>query len=317
MKRTRRTFWWVVAGPLVVLAAITWQAWPYLAITGRTGSHVLVVEGWMEEAALQQAAQLVLDSGYTRVYTTGTVRPFSYYLRPGHGLSVVLREAAQATLEVDISGLPGAGFTLVADGDTLLNRSVGPEPQVYTAPLPRRTAGIQLTAWSTGVAGDAPSIFVADAAVGGVNINLLQERSWFTRPEDVNAPAWPTYAQKARDGLIRLGVPSGTITAVPAYGLPRSRTWGNAHAFGIQARNDGLTAFDVATVGVHARRSRNLFQAACGPGVRVGVVALTDPYCTHANWWRSSRGWLTVLKEVFGTPEKQAVRIKHSVLPPK
>lgn len=45
MKRTRRTFWWVVAGPLVVLAAITWQAWPYLAITGRTGSHVLVVEG--------------------------------------------------------------------------------------------------------------------------------------------------------------------------------------------------------------------------------------------------------------------------------
>jgi hypothetical protein len=65
----------------------------------------------------------------------------------------------------------------------------------------------------------------------------------------------------------------------------------------------------VATTGVHARRSRNLFQLACGPGVKVGVVALADPWCTRGNWWKSYRGWATVLKEVIGVPEAQAVEI--------
>lgn len=315
MKRRRRTFWWMIAGPVVVLATIMLGAFPYLAITETGGSKVLVVEGWMEDDALQQAAQLILDSGYTRVYTTGTVRPFAYYLQPGHGLRVQLREAEQAALEVHVSGLPGAAFVLIADGDTLLDQAVEPHGQSFRADLPRPVTHVTVVAKAMNLAPGTPAIFIRHLTIGGLNVNLLQDRTWFTRPDDVAMPAWPTYAHSARAALVRKGVPSGLITAVPAYGLPRSRTWGNAHAFGHQVRNDDLAAYDVATVGVHARRSRNLFRAASGPQVRVGVVALTDPYCTGANWWRSYRGWATLIKEVLGTPERQAVEIKRMVAP--
>ncbi len=309
MKRTRRTLWWMVAGPAVVLAAIMLEAFPFLAITEPSGGKVLVVEGWMDPGALREAAQLVLDSGYTRVYSTGTVRAFAYYLEPGQGISVEPHDTLSGKVDINVSGTTHAGFLLIADGDTVLDQAVTPHPRNYHAVLPRTAERIRVVAWPIHADPGTPVIYVAGCNVNGANINLLQQRSWFTRPDSPAAPAWPTYAQSARDALIRAGVPSGMVTAVPAYGTPRSRTWGNANAFGIQARQDGIPAFDVATVGVHARRSRNLFQAACGPEVHVGVVALTDPFCTKANWWRSYRGWYTMLKEVVGAPELKAVEL--------
>lgn len=308
-KARKNLFRWIVAGPLVVILAVIIWAWPYMAITEPSGSKVLVVEGWMDPGALEEAARLVLDSGYTQVYTTGTVRAFAYYLEPRQGISVHLQDTAQGKLLIDASGLPGGGFRLIAGNDTLLNQAITPKPQLYSANMPHRNAYVRIEAWPLPLQPGTPELFIGGMHLNGININLLQQRSWFIRPDSSAKPAWPTYAQSARNALIHFGVPADRITAVPAYGLPRSRTWGNAHAFGIQARQDGITAFDVATVGVHARRSRNLFQAACGPEVRVGVVALTDPFCTRANWWRSYRGWYTMMKEVVGAPELKAVEL--------
>lgn len=308
-KRRSGIFWWLMAGPLVVLAVITLRAFPYLAITEPGGSKVLVVEGWMDEAALGEAARLVLDSGYAAVYTTGTVREFAYYLEESEGITVELRAPMQGQLSLTVSGTGGAGYWLIAGTDTLLDVAVAPRPQVYKAALDAAADRLRIVAWPLALEPGTPALFVRAMAIDGRNINYFQRRSWFTFPDAVAEPAWPTYAQSARSLLIAAGVPAGIITAVPAYGKPRSRTWGNAHAFGNQARAEGITAFDVATVGVHARRSRDLFRTACGPSARVGVVALTDPHCTKDNWWRSYRGWLTILKEVVGAPEVQAVEL--------
>ncbi|MGB3869432.1 MAG: hypothetical protein WA937_08230 [Flavobacteriales bacterium] len=299
----------MVAGPLVVLAAIVIEAFPYLAITELSGAKVMVVEGWMDPAPMQEAAELILDSNYTRVYTTGTVRRFAHYLSPDEGITVQLHIPFQGEVRINVSGTAGAGFLLIAGTDTLMDQAVTPQPQLYNGHVPNAVDRIRLVAWHLPLETGTPEIYVASLTLNGMNINLLQRRSWFTFPDAVAQPGWPTYAQSARSELMKLGVPGDRITAVPAYGKPRSRTWGNAHAFGIQAREDGITAFDVATVGVHARRSRDLFRTACGPEVRVGVIALTDPYCTQANWWRSFRGWITMLKEVVGASEAQAVEL--------
>lgn len=304
-------FWWILVGPFVVLVAITMEAFPYLAITEPSGSNVLVVEGWMDPGALQEAAELVRDSGYTQVYTTGTVREFTYYLSSGDGISVELHDPVQGSLDITVSGNTGAGFLLIADADTLLDQAVTPRPEIYGARLPHAADHIRVVAWTISMQPGTPELFVSGLNTNGSNINLYQRRSWFTFPDSMAKPAWPTYAQSARSALIGAGIAPELITAVPAYGKPRSRSWGNAHAFGIKAKEDGITAFDVATVGVHARRSRNLFQAACGPSVQVGVIALTDPHCTKANWWKSYRGWYTMLKEVVGAPEAQAVELSR------
>ncbi|MBZ0206547.1 MAG: hypothetical protein K8H89_09490 [Flavobacteriales bacterium] len=297
----------MVAGPVVVLGAIVLEAFPYLAITEPSGGKVLVVEGWMEPGALKEAAKLALDSGYTTVYTTGTIRPFAHYLGPAEGVTVELQDPFRGEMAVHVSGTTGAGFLLIAGGDTLLNQLVTPVTLPYHGSVHQPVDRIRVVAWDIALAEGTPAIFVRSLTIDGLNINFFQQRSWFTYPDDAAEPAWPTFAQSARSQLVDLGVPAERIIAVPAYGMPRSRSWGNAHAFGTQARQDGITAFDVATVGVHARRSRDLFRTACGPSVRVGVIALTDPFCTRDNWWRSYRGWLTMLKEVVGASEAQAV----------
>lgn len=307
-RKRSRIFWWVVAGPLVVLLAITFQAFPYLAITESSGTKVLVVEGWMDPAPMQEAAELILDSGYTQVFTTGTIRRFAHYLASDEGITVELHTPFQGEVQLNVSGDTGAGFLLIAGTDTVMDQLVTPKPQFYRGRVGHAVERIRIVAWNLPSAPNTAEIYVATLSLNSLNINLLQRRSWFTFPDDVAQPGWPTYAQSARSELMKLGVPGDRITAVPAYGTPRSRTWGNAHAFGIQAREDGITAFDVATVGVHARRSRDLFRTAC-PKARVGVIALTDPYCTKENWWRSYRGWFTMLKEVMGAPEAQAVEL--------
>ena len=306
--RRSRIFWWLIAGPLVALLSTTLWAWPYLAITSTTGAKVLVVEGWLDPGAMAEAAQLIADSGYTQVYTTGTVRPFAYLLSNGEGIAVDLDGPREGKVEVEATGLPGSGFYLISGQDTLLNEAVTAEMYIFTTNA--RTDGhLHLKSW--GAQGGYQQIFVRSSTMQGWNLHQLQRRTWFTRPGDASLPAWPTYAQSARSELVGLGVPAAIITAVPAYGKPRSRSWGNAHAFGIQARIDGVEAFDVATLGVHARRSQQLFQAAVGKEVRTGVIALTDPYCTRSNWWKTVRGWFTVLKEVMGAPEADVVELKR------
>jgi hypothetical protein len=308
-KNKRTAYRWVAAGPVVVLLAVMIWAWPYMAITQRSGGKVLVVEGWMDPPAFAEAARLALDSGYTRLYTTGTVRPFSYYLAPKEAVQAVCTEPVMGRLTVEVAGNNGGGFFLIADGDTLLDQAIGPLPLAYHAEVAHPARALRVVAWAMPMDPGEPEVFLSQLTIGGVNLNLLQEESRFIRPDGSSIPAWPTYAHSAKAALEQLGIPAASITAVPALGEPRSRSWGNAHAFGLQARMDGLTAMDVATTGVHARRSRNLFQLACGPGVKVGVVALADPWCTRGNWWKSYRGWATVLKEVIGVPEAQAVEI--------
>lgn len=306
---TKTVYRWAAAGPVVVALAVMIWAWPYMAITQRSGGKVLVVEGWMDPPAFAEAARLALDSGYTKLYTTGTVRPFNYYLAPGEAVEAECMEPVSGTLRVEAAGNTGGGFFLIADGDTLLDQAIDQAPRSYTASISQPVRTLRVVAWAMRMEPGEPEIFLSQITIGGVNLNLLQQDSRFIGPDGSSALAWPTYAHSARAALVRLGIPASSITAVPALGEPRSRSWGNAHAFGIQARKDGLTAVDVATTGVHARRSRNLFQLACGPGVKVGVVALADPWCTRGNWWKSYRGWATVLKEVIGVPEAQAVEI--------
>jgi len=307
MRRTRRTFWWLVAGPVVVLLAICVEAYPFLAITRPSGSKVLVVEGWLDPAPMDAAARLAIDSSYTQIYTTGTIRSFAYYLSGDEGIATELRESASGNLRIEVAGNTGSRFILVADGDTLLNAAVLADVRPYHVQLAVPVKNILVKALDAVGPAGSPVIFIRSFLIGGMNVHGLQQDMQFIRPDGTRTPCSPTYAQSARASLITRGVPSDRITAVPAYGYPRSRSWGNAHAFAIEARTDGITAFDIATSGVHARRSRDLFQTACGPDVHVGVISLPDPHCTKANWWKSIRGWFTMIKEVVGAPEAQAV----------
>ena|SRR5436190_15174207 len=48
-----------------------WRIHPFLAVTDRQDTGVLVVEGWIDRSAIQAAAKEFTNGSYTRVFTTG------------------------------------------------------------------------------------------------------------------------------------------------------------------------------------------------------------------------------------------------------
>jgi hypothetical protein len=76
-----------------------------------------------------------------------------------------------------------------------------------------------------------------------------------------------------------------------------SGVWRALSARGMQPK-----ALNIFTLGVHARRSRMVFEKASPPGVKVGVIAWVPPgYRAEHWWWRSSERTEDLIKETAGT----------------
>jgi hypothetical protein len=110
-----------------------------------------------------------------------------------------------------------------------------------------------------------------------------------------------TSAEAGAAMLVKLGLNADAVRPIPAPRTRKDRTYISAIAlrnwflrYGVRERT--LT---VISLGVHARRSRALFQTAIGSSVRVGVLAIEDRSYDPSRWWRSSEGFRTVTDEVI------------------
>jgi hypothetical protein len=112
------------------------------------------------------------------------------------------------------------------------------------------------------------------------------------RQAQADAAAWPV------DELVRLGIDRSLIAVVSVPRVARDQTWSYARAFAEWMNTPGraVGAVNVFSGGVHARKSRLLFQRAVGTTVRVGVIAARDPAYSPAYWWLSGRGIYLVVK---------------------
>jgi hypothetical protein len=108
-----------------------------------------------------------------------------------------------------------------------------------------------------------------------------------------------TFASVVRSRLVRVGVPASKIQIVPCWLVERDRTYASAVALREWCRTNSvqLTAFNVITLGPHARRSRLLHQKAFGDGVKVGVIPLTNVEYDPDHWWRYSEGVKETMSE--------------------
>ena len=113
--------------------------------------------------------------------------------------------------------------------------------------------------------------------------------------------SWPTYAERAADYLRRHGVASIPVVAVAAPESAQDRTFLSAVVVREWLRRQGGTidAVDLFSGGVHARRSRLVFQMAFGPEVDVGVLAAAPRRYALERWWTTSDGVKAVLDEAI------------------
>jgi hypothetical protein len=113
---------------------------------------------------------------------------------------------------------------------------------------------------------------------------------------------YKTYAALCAATLSRLGVDSTRIIAVPSPRLQTDRTYASALALRrwLTISGANIHSVNVYSLGVHARRSRLLFQRALGASVPVGCIAAKDSSFDPACWWRYSAGVEGVIFESVG-----------------
>jgi hypothetical protein len=112
---------------------------------------------------------------------------------------------------------------------------------------------------------------------------------------------YKTFAQRGAATLLKLGLTTNDVQAVPAGLVMRDRTY-NCAVFLRQwllDHHETPARFNLMTVGAHARRSRLLFQKALGQEAVVGVVAIEDDAYDAKHWWHYSAGVRTITSEAI------------------
>jgi hypothetical protein len=291
----------------VAFVLLAFALHPYFSVNAPSGAAVAVVEGWIPPDLMPQVKQEIEQRGYSTVYTTGTIRPFSYWLKEHDAITVELPEPMEGGVRLVAAGLPGAQLLLLADADTLMVRQVTGTIATYLAQLTRPVRTLRLLPLRSAAPPGADVLFVKELAVRGVAVHGLHRSILIQHGDSTSEPGWPTYAHHAARRLRELGLVHQQIIPVPAVATELGRTWGNAEAFAGKAQADGVTTVDVISMGVHARRSRTVFQKAAGGSVRVGVIALPDPEAPPESWWRTRIGWIRLFKEMAGLPMARLV----------
>jgi hypothetical protein len=107
-----------------------------------------------------------------------------------------------------------------------------------------------------------------------------------------------TYASVARNRLIQRGLSREEVIMVPTFRVERDRTYASAVALRdwLAQRHLSPVTLNVATLGVHARRTRLLYEKAFGNEVKIGIIAIPNQEYDNRRWWKYSEG----VKEVFG-----------------
>ncbi|HTL15803.1 MAG TPA: YdcF family protein, partial [Patescibacteria group bacterium] len=115
----------------------------------------------------------------------------------------------------------------------------------------------------------------------------------------IHLAQYKTYAQLGAATLIRLGLDSNAVQAVPAPRVPRDRTYAEAVALKrwLLEHDIKLQKINLVSVGLHSRRSRLLYQKAMGKDVVIGVTSIALKEYDPRHWWRYSAGVRSVIAE--------------------
>ncbi|MCU0857831.1 MAG: YdcF family protein [Pontiellaceae bacterium] len=108
-----------------------------------------------------------------------------------------------------------------------------------------------------------------------------------------------TYAELTVDRLLLLGVPPEQILCASAPDAPSDRTYNSATAVRILLEQRGLFGkpCNIYSIGVHSRRTFQMYRLAFGADYPLGIVSLKCQDCDQRCWWRSSLAFKSVLTE--------------------
>ncbi len=113
--------------------------------------------------------------------------------------------------------------------------------------------------------------------------------------------SYEDYANLGASRLMAIGFANTNIVKLPAPKVPRDRTYHAALTLKeYMLKRTTHREADLIASGVHGRRSWMLYNTACRPEIKVGVIAQNDESFDMKNWWRTSYGVRGVTDEFIG-----------------
>lgn len=110
-----------------------------------------------------------------------------------------------------------------------------------------------------------------------------------------------TYAELGAARMVNLGFKGTNLVKVPALPSTKDRTYHSALAVrSYLLTNTTYRTIDILSDSVHSRRTWLLYEKACEPEIKVGIIASPNDGFTSSNWWRTSNGVRNVLSEAIG-----------------
>jgi hypothetical protein len=112
---------------------------------------------------------------------------------------------------------------------------------------------------------------------------------------------YTNWAELGAATLIRLGVDTNTIEALPAARVTRDRTYASAVALHtwLHRHHIDTASLNIMTMADHSRRTRLLFRKALGREYQVGIISIENQDYDPNRWWQSSEGVRTVVGEMI------------------
>ena len=111
-----------------------------------------------------------------------------------------------------------------------------------------------------------------------------------------------TTADIVSQELIKKGIDQQYIVAISVPSVRRHRTLTKALALEkwIDESSITIAAINIFTLGVHARKSKLLFQKVLGPNFDVGIIAGKEVLYNRNFWWLSLDGIRVVSRNIIG-----------------
>jgi hypothetical protein len=123
-------------------------------------------------------------------------------------------------------------------------------------------------------------------------------------PMEAGSPLSPyvTYAELGAATLLKMGMETNHVVAVPSPWVPQDRTYVSAVSLKIwlQARQQGIPQLNLVSMGPHSRRSRLLFHKAFDSKLHVGIICIPVRDYDAGHWWKTSSGVRSVVDEIVG-----------------
>lgn len=188
------------------------------------------------------------------------------------------------------------GWLLLLAGASLIVLILAHEINPFLAVTDELPGGVLV------VEGWAPD-YALEATVAEFNRNHYDKLYVTGGPMDQGAPfsEFKTYAELGAAILLKLGLNTNAVQAVPAPWVRQDRTYASAVSLRTWWREhqSAPAKVNLITVGTHARRSRLLFEKALGSEVGVGVISIPGKDFDADHWWRSSAGFRIVTGETI------------------